>query len=128
MAYADNYIRKSHPLKQRISAIWHILTNRNFILIAGINHFEENGKKGTRVKTIFRTDNDSQSDHAACALAGASVPHYEPNKKSIVFILNDAIGQALFTRRIKSPDSNKVAEFVSGYLEREGINGKSQVL
>ena len=69
---SSEYKRKAHPLKIRLISIWHILTDRNFVLITGITEFEKDGQKGRRLKTIRRTDYGGDSDYLSC-LGGAEI-------------------------------------------------------
>lgn len=51
-----DYIRTSHPLIQRIKAIWNILTKRNFILLYDINARVEGDKVKISFESCSRTD------------------------------------------------------------------------
>jgi hypothetical protein len=56
-------------------ALFHLLTDRNFILITGIKEFQRiddefNVVKGRKIRTIRRTDYGGESDFLSC-LAGA---------------------------------------------------------
>ena len=67
-----SYVREVHPFKQRLNAIWHIIFDRNFILITGINEKITNGENSRRLKTIRRTDYGGDSDYISC-LGGAEI-------------------------------------------------------
>jgi hypothetical protein len=50
-------------IKNRIKALWNILTKRNFILIYGIEEFtREDGEPGRRFAWLRRTDYNTESD------------------------------------------------------------------
>jgi hypothetical protein len=70
--FAPNYKRQVHPFIQRIIAIRHLLTNRNFILLTEIKEFVQEGKPGRIVRVIPRTDYDIESDYLSCC-AGAEI-------------------------------------------------------
>jgi len=70
-----NYFGNVHPFWQRIYALLCILTDKNFILITGIEEFQKldnNGNivKGRKIRTIRRTYYGGESDFLSC-LAGA---------------------------------------------------------
>ena len=71
--FAENYKGVIHPFIQRLIILWSVLRYRNIILIAGIAEFERDGEKGRRVKTIRRTDYDSDSDYLSCICAAYQV-------------------------------------------------------
>jgi len=39
--------------------------------------------------------------------------------KDLKFLLNDLLNEALINSRIQNPNSNKIAEFVDGYLSKK---------
>jgi len=69
---SSNYSRQVRPITQRLISIWHILTDRNFILITGISEFIEDGRRGRDIKVIRRTDYGGESDYLSC-LGGAEM-------------------------------------------------------
>lgn len=60
--YSINYIRKHHPLKVRLVALWRVLTCRNIILIDLVEIHDIEKGKGMRVRPLYRTDYDKESE------------------------------------------------------------------
>lgn len=59
--YSPKYKRKKHPFIIRLIAIYRILFCRNFILI-DCNELKVDDQKARRVRLLFRTDYDLESD------------------------------------------------------------------
>ncbi len=60
--FSPFYKRNKHPLFVRITGLWRIVTCRNFILIDFVE-FEKSGEKGRKVRTLYRSDYDSESEY-----------------------------------------------------------------
>jgi len=74
--FSPDYKGNSHPIRQRLKAIWHILFDRNFILITGIRQFIKEGQNCRRLEVIRRTDYGGESDYLSC-LGGAELSKSE---------------------------------------------------
>jgi len=59
--FSPNYKRSKHPLIIRAIAIWRVITCRNFILI-DYSEFVKDGEKGRKVRPLYRTNYDSESE------------------------------------------------------------------
>ena len=59
--FSPNYKRSKHPLIIRLIALWRVITCKNFILI-DYSEFIKNGEKGRKVRPLYRTNYDSESE------------------------------------------------------------------
>lgn len=66
--YLKNVKKERNSFLNRLSAIWKVLTERNFIFI-GYNLEEVNNKPGIKIKVINRTDFNAEADKLALLLA-----------------------------------------------------------
>lgn len=69
-----NYIKNIHLLRfsLRIIVIYHVLFDRNFILITRIKECVVKGVRGRKVRVFQRTDYSNYSDSLSC-IAGADI-------------------------------------------------------
>lgn len=74
--YSPNYIRHYHPIKQRLKAIWHIITDRNFILITNIRKYVVDDEVRGKATVMARTDFDALSDISTCLNAAKNFEKY----------------------------------------------------
>jgi hypothetical protein len=59
--FSPNYKRTKHPLIIRLIALWRVMTCKNFILI-DYSEFIKDGKKGRKIRPLYRTNYDAESE------------------------------------------------------------------
>ena len=63
-------MKKLKQIRIRLSSIYHILTDRNFILITDIKEFTKEGEPCRSVTVYRRTDYFGESDYLSCVAGG----------------------------------------------------------